>query len=104
MNDSVALPLTSSHWGVFRAETSGGKVTALHPFEADPDPSPIGQGILSTLDAPSRIKAPMVRKSWLEGGPGNDVLSGGKGRPDVCIGGLDADIASRGCEVVVSAI
>ena len=70
MNDSVALPLTSSHWGVFRAETSGGKVTALHPFEADPDPSPIGQGILSTLDAPSRIKAPMVRKSWLEHGPG----------------------------------
>lgn len=70
MNDSAALPLTSSHWGIFRAETEGGKVTALHPFEADTDPSPIGQGILSTLDAPSRIKAPMIRKSWLEHGPG----------------------------------
>lgn len=73
MNDHAALPMTTSHWGMFRAETEGGKVTALHAFEGDKDPSPIGQGILDTLDAPSRIKAPMVRKSWLENGPGSNT-------------------------------
>ena len=73
MNDHASFPMTSSHWGIFHAETEGGKIKALHPFEADPDPSPIGQGILDTLDAPSRIKAPMVRKSWLENGPGSNT-------------------------------
>ena len=64
------LPLTSSHWGTFRVASDKGKVTALHAFEQDPDPSPIGHGILDVLDGPTRIAAPMVRKSWLEGGPG----------------------------------
>lgn len=62
--------LTSTHWGTYRAEVTGGKVIALTPFEHDPDPSPIGAGILDVLDGPTRITAPMVRKSWLRGGPG----------------------------------
>jgi len=37
--------------------------TALHPFERDPAPSPIGQGYLDVIDNPLRIKIPMVRKS-----------------------------------------
>lgn len=64
------LPLTSNHWGTHRVETVDGKVKALHPFEQDVDPSPIAQGILDVMDAPSRIKAPMVRRSYLEFGPG----------------------------------
>lgn len=63
-------PLTSAHWGTFRVETEAGKVSALHGFEQDGDVSPIGQGILDVLDGPSRIKRPMVRKSWLESGAG----------------------------------
>ena len=39
----------------------------------------------------------------LRGGPGADLLAGGRGRPDICDGGLGADIATRGCEVVISA-
>ena len=70
MSDTDELPLTSAHWGTYRVESSNGKVTALHDFEQDPDPSPIGRGILDVLDGPTRIRAPMVRKSWLEGGPG----------------------------------
>lgn len=62
--------LTSSHWGTYRVEVEDGRVTALRGFEADPDPSPIGQGIADVLEGPARITAPMVRKSWLEGGPG----------------------------------
>ena len=66
------LPLTSSHWGTYRVETDNGIVKALHGFEEDGDVSPIGSGIVDVLDAPSRIKAPMVRKSWLESGPGSN--------------------------------
>ncbi len=71
MSDHSSLPLTSNHWGTHRVETVAGKVHALHPFEQDGDPSPIAQGILDVLDAPSRIKAPMVRQSYLESGPGS---------------------------------
>jgi biotin/methionine sulfoxide reductase len=70
MKNVEDLPLTSTHWGTYRVESHDGKVTALHNFEQDPDPSPIGRGIVDVLDGPTRIKAPMVRKSWLEGGPG----------------------------------
>ncbi len=64
------LPLTSTHWGTYRVETRDGKVTALHDFERDTDPSPIGRGIVDVLDGPTRITTPMVRQSWLENGPG----------------------------------
>ncbi len=66
----VKRTLTSTHWGTYEVETRDGRVTALHPFAADPDPSSIGQGIVDVLDGPTRIDAPMVRKGWLEGGPG----------------------------------
>ncbi len=62
--------LTSTHWGTYRVQVDDGRVTGLQPFEQDSDPSPIGQGIVDVLDGPTRITAPMVRKSWLEGGAG----------------------------------
>jgi len=66
------LSLTSCHWGTYRVETENGVVKELHGFEEDDDVSPIGSGIVDVLDAPSRIRAPMVRKSWLESGPGSN--------------------------------
>ena len=66
MVDRTHLPLTATHWGVYRAEVCDGELKALHPFEHDPDPSPIGQGYLDAVDGPLRIKTPMVRKAWLE--------------------------------------
>lgn len=77
MSDNLDLPLTASHWGTYRVETRGDRVTALHPFEDDNDASLIGQGIVDTLDAPSRIKAPMVRESWLRNGPGANSIARG---------------------------
>ncbi len=71
------LPLTTNHWGTYRVETENGKVTALHPFEEDVDPSPIGPGIVDVLDGPTRIKHPMVRRSWLDGGPGTATAKRG---------------------------
>ncbi|MCF6233272.1 MAG: molybdopterin guanine dinucleotide-containing S/N-oxide reductase [Rhodobacteraceae bacterium] len=64
-------PLTSSHWGTYRVQVENGRVTGLRGFEADPDPSPIGNGIIDVLDGPTRIKTPMVRESWLRHGPGS---------------------------------
>ena len=68
-----SLPLTSNHWGTYRVETEDGKVKALHGFEQDDDVSPIGQAIVDLLDAPSRIKTPAIRQSWLESGPGSST-------------------------------
>ncbi|WP_299849882.1 molybdopterin guanine dinucleotide-containing S/N-oxide reductase [uncultured Roseovarius sp.] len=70
MNRHDDLPLTSSHWGTYRARVGNGRVQELLAFEHDSDPSPIGPGILDVQHGPTRIDAPMVRKSWLEGGPG----------------------------------
>ncbi|MEP2641572.1 molybdopterin guanine dinucleotide-containing S/N-oxide reductase [Roseobacter sp.] len=62
--------LTRAHWGTYTVDTRDGVVTGLRPVDHDDDPSPIGHGITDVLDGPTRITAPMVRKSWLEGGPG----------------------------------
>lgn len=72
--------LTNTHWGTYRVHTTKGRVTALEGFEEDEDPSPIGQGIVDVLNGPLRIKSPMVRRGWLEGGPGN--ADGARGADD----------------------
>lgn len=73
MNDQSDMPLTTAHWGTYRVEMQEGRVAALHGFEEDVDPSPIGNGIVDVLDGPTRITAPMVRKSWLDNGPGSNT-------------------------------
>ncbi|GGA25206.1 molybdopterin-dependent oxidoreductase [Neptunicoccus cionae] len=70
MTSPKTFPLTSFHWGTYRAELDGqGKLSKLHDFEHDDDPSPIGAGIVDVLDGPTRITQPMVRKGWMENGP-----------------------------------
>ncbi len=64
------MTLTSTHWGAYRIHTNDGKITKITPFEGDSDPSPIGLSMGPLLDDKSRITAPMVRRSWLENGPG----------------------------------
>ena len=77
MTKDKGLPLTSNHWGTYRAKVKNGKVEELVGWEHDKDPSPIAQGIIDVLDGPTRIDKPMVRKSWLERGPGaNNNLRG----------------------------
>ena len=70
MTVKQSLPLTAAHWGTYRARVSQGRVQELIGFEHDSDPSPIGAGIIDVQHGPTRIHAPMIRKSWLEGGPG----------------------------------
>ena len=70
MQDHDRDLLTNSHWGAYWVDVADGRVTGLRDFEQDPDPSPIGHGIVDVLDDPLRITRPAVRKSWLEHGPG----------------------------------
>lgn len=59
------LTPTSSHWGNYRVETRDGQLVAIHPYEADKNPTPIGQSLLNALDPGCRVPEPMVRKGYL---------------------------------------
>ena len=60
---------TATHWGAYRAEVRDGHLVAMHPFAADPDPSPIGASYTDALTDRLRIPRPMIRQGWLEKGP-----------------------------------
>ena len=68
----------SAHWGVFSAAWKNGALDVL-PHPGDPDPNPLIQNFTNALDHPVRVKAPMVRRGWLERGPGPDAARGRDG-------------------------
>ena len=90
MVKTPALPLTSTHWGTYRAKVANGRVQELLPFEHDQDPSPIGPGILDVQHGPMRIDMPMIRKSWLEGKAGHSTDLRGR-EPFVAVSWADAN-------------
>ncbi len=66
-----------SHWGAFTADVdAGGEVTAVRPAALDPAPSPLLGNVVGALRHPLRVAAPMVRRGWLENGPGPDERRG----------------------------
>ena len=77
-----------SHWGAFAADVdASGEVTAVRPDALDPAPSPLLGNFVGALRHPLRVATPMVRRGWLERGPGPDaaprhrrVRRGGLGR------------------------
>jgi len=66
------MPIATAHWGSYRVEMNDGRPVALHGFEDDPSPSPIGEAMLETLSGPCRIGSPMVRRGFLENGKASD--------------------------------
>jgi len=71
------LPRTiATHWGSYQATVDDTGRARLSPVPEDPDPSLIGDGLAATVDSDLRIRQPMVRKSWLEKGPGHGVRGG----------------------------
>ena len=66
----MGLDLTSTHWGVYEPQLSGGRLVGMKPFAPDPDPSPIGNSMVEATVGPSRVRCPAIRKSVLEHGPG----------------------------------
>lgn len=79
-SDGQAEPETdfvphSAHWGVFSARWSGAGVE-VRPHAADPDPNRVIENFTDALRHPARVTVPMVRKGWLERGPGPDPMRG----------------------------
>ena len=73
-----ALTPTSTHWGNYLLESRDGRVVAVHHYDADRNPTPIGQSLLDAQDAACRIPAPMVRRSYLRAPWRSE--GGGRGR------------------------
>lgn len=68
------LPHTS-HWGVFSARMKDGELE-VKPHPGDPDPNGIIDNFPAALRHRARIAQPMVRRGWLENGPGPDRRRG----------------------------
>jgi biotin/methionine sulfoxide reductase len=65
----------SSHWGAFSVLVDGERVDIL-PHPRDPDPSPLLANIPAAISHRARIAQPMVRRGWLDRGPGPDRRRG----------------------------
>ncbi len=63
--------LTGAHWGAFEAIVRDGKMVDVRPIKDDPYPNELITMAPYQVHAENRIKYPMVRKSWLEGGAKN---------------------------------
>jgi biotin/methionine sulfoxide reductase len=65
----------SAHWGVFSAAWDGQRLS-VKPHPGDPDPNPLIENFPDALRHRARVTTPMVRKGWLERGPGADPMRG----------------------------
>ncbi|HSV46490.1 MAG TPA: molybdopterin-dependent oxidoreductase, partial [Ramlibacter sp.] len=74
MPEPTFLP-HSAHWGVFSAAWDGQRLR-VRPNPADPDPNPLIDNFTTALRHRARVTRPMVRRGWLERGPGADPLRG----------------------------
>src|SRR5262249_14765762 len=82
MNDVEPVSLINSrdvphscHWGAFsvRKQDSGIEIV---PHPRDSDPSSLLGNIPASVAHPARIARPMIRRGWLENGPGPDHRRG----------------------------
>ena len=67
---------SGSHWGVFDVDVRDGRAAAARASAADPDPTPLIDSFITAVHDETRVQRPMVRKGWLDNGPG----AGGAGR------------------------
>ena len=67
-DDRPVTVATGTHWGTYQVTAENGRITTVDGHPADPDPSPIGQALRAATDL--RVERPVVRRSWLDNGPG----------------------------------
>jgi biotin/methionine sulfoxide reductase len=65
----------SSHWGAFSGQWVNDRLV-ITPHPGDPCPNPIIQNFPEALRHRARVAKPMVRRGWLEHGPGKDSRRG----------------------------
>ena len=85
MPDDGGRSFGASHWGAFTAEVSEGRLVGVAPFARDPHPAPLLRALPSAVHAACRIERPMVRKGWLDAGPGGNGAARGA-EPFVALG------------------
>jgi biotin/methionine sulfoxide reductase len=85
----------TSHWGVFSARMTSGTLD-IRPHPGDPDPNGIIDNFPGALRHRARIAEPMVRRGWLENGPGPDDR---RGRDDFVAVSWEKVIALLGGEL-----
>jgi biotin/methionine sulfoxide reductase len=66
----------SCHWGAFSVSVQDGEI-AISPHPRDPAPSSLLGNIPAAISHKARIARPMIRRGWLENGPGPDGRRGG---------------------------
>ncbi|HJU20003.1 MAG TPA: molybdopterin-dependent oxidoreductase [Stellaceae bacterium] len=66
----------SAHWGSFAVQVRDRAIAVL-PDPRDPAPSALLGNIPAALSHRARIARPMIRRGWLEGGPGPSDRRGG---------------------------
>src|SRR3954451_87348 len=66
-----------SHWGAFRVTVDGNEIVDAVGHPDDPAPSPLLANFRDGIRNESRIARPVVRRGWLERGPGPDGRRGG---------------------------
>lgn len=66
----------STHWGAFEVTVGPEGLREIAPFGPDPAPPPQHGNIASATRHATRIDRPMVRRGWLERGPGADPARG----------------------------
>ena len=57
---------TSTHWGNYLLEKTGGRVTAVTPVGDDTNPSPIGRSLVDSQHSGCRIARPSIRRGYLD--------------------------------------
>ncbi|MDP9601424.1 UNVERIFIED_ORG: biotin/methionine sulfoxide reductase [Variovorax paradoxus] len=71
----TAMRPHSAHWGVFSAGWKDGALV-VRPHPGDPDPNPLIENFATAVHHRARVTTPMVRRGWLERGPGPDARRG----------------------------
>ena len=66
----------SSHWGVFEAAACSNQRLVVKPYAPDPDPNRLIENFPGAIRHRVRIAQPMVRRGWLQDGPGPDARRG----------------------------
>ncbi|MBI1397837.1 MAG: molybdopterin-dependent oxidoreductase [Betaproteobacteria bacterium] len=61
------MDLNGAHWGMFRARVEDDRLVGVGPFERDAFPSDLIRGMPEAVHAPHRVRAPAVRRGWLDG-------------------------------------
>ncbi|MFD2191794.1 trimethylamine-N-oxide reductase TorA [Pistricoccus aurantiacus] len=77
--DASKEVISGCHWGVFKGVVEDGRAVEFKPWGNDPQPTPMLQGVRDSIYSASRIRYPMVRRAWLEQGPGADPDGRGDG-------------------------